>query len=58
MKKCSIKNHINCKILRPKALHIIDNIEHYFGKGVIPTYQPDANCEYRRMLSRETHGGC
>eukprot|EP01111_Echinosteliopsis_oligospora_P013584 TRINITY_DN4906_c0_g2_i1.p1 TRINITY_DN4906_c0_g2~~TRINITY_DN4906_c0_g2_i1.p1 ORF type:complete len:138 (-),score=13.11 TRINITY_DN4906_c0_g2_i1:56-469(-) len=22
------------------------------------TYQPDANCEYRRMLSRETHGGC
>ena len=29
-----------------------------FGKGVIPTYQPDANCEYRRMLSRETHGGC
>ncbi len=33
-------------------------VEHCFGKGVIPTYQPDANCEYRRMLSRETHGGC
>ncbi len=33
-------------------------VEHCFGKGVIATYQADANSEYQRCDVRETHGGC
>ena len=33
-------------------------VEHSFGKGVVMTYQADANSDYRLTQSRETHGGC
>ena len=33
-------------------------VEHCFGKGVVMTYQADANSEYQITESRETHGGC
>jgi len=47
----------------PKAIEVAPRVsllgvEHCFGSGAIPAYQPEANSEYREVRSRETDGGC